>query len=267
MGSPCVRSERGADELFWGYPGWKTALKLQQWDDLPFPAFLKKLGLGGLRLLGKGDTTYYELLRRGAAGQPVFWGGAEAFTETRKRHLLGSRLRKKFADLSSWEVVRPLRDRFEDKAWEKSHLNWMSYLDLNLRLPELLLMRVDKMSMAVSLEGRVPFLDHKFVELAMSIPESAKTRHGQLKSVLKKAVRGVIPDEIIGREKQGFGVPIHEWFLDRLGQEVWRELSQFCDRTDFLDRAAVRRLVEQKRAPQVWYLFNFALWWRQYVAA
>ena len=78
-------------------------------------------------------------------------------------------------------------------------------------------MRVDKMSMGVSLEGRVPFLDHKFVELAMSIPERVKTRDGTLKHVLKKAVRGVIPDELIDRPKQGFGVPVDEWFFDRLG--------------------------------------------------
>ena len=59
----------------------------------------------------------------------------------------------------------------------------MSYIDLNLRLPELLLMRIDKMSMGVSLEGRVPFLDHKFVEFAMSIPERVKTKHGTLKHI------------------------------------------------------------------------------------
>lgn len=64
----------GADELFWGYPGWKTALKLQKWDDLPVPKFLKRLGLASLRLLGKDKTTPYEWLRRGAEGVPVFWG-------------------------------------------------------------------------------------------------------------------------------------------------------------------------------------------------
>jgi len=90
-------------------------------------------------------------------------------------------------------VLRPLRERFEAKAWETSHLNWMSYLDLNLRLPELLLMRVDKMSMGVSLEARVPFLDHRVVELAMGIPAELKLQGGELKHVLKRAVRGVIP--------------------------------------------------------------------------
>ncbi len=115
----------------------------------------------------------------------------------------------------------------------ESHLNWMSYVDLNLRLPELLLMRVDKMAMGVSLEGRVPFLDHKFVELAMSIPSAMKTRNGTLKHILKKAVRGVIPDELIDRKKQGFGVPIYEWFFDRLGDTTRKELREFAARLTF----------------------------------
>jgi len=130
-----------------------------------------------------------------------------------------------------------------------------------------ILVRVDKMSMGVSLEGRVPFLDHKFVELAMSIPERVKTRNGTLKHVLKKAVRGVIPDELIDRPKQGFGVPVYEWFFDRLGDEARAELEAFCDRTDFLDRAEVTRYVDAKQGPEVWYLLNFALWWKEFVAA
>jgi len=141
----------------------------------------------------------------------------------------------------------------------------MSYLDLNLRLPELLLMRVDKMSMAVSLEGRVPFLDHKFVELALSIPSALKTKNGTLKYLLKKSVRGLIPDELIERKKQGFNVPVHEWFFDRLGDQARLELDEFCDQTDFLNRDGVHDLINRGRGPQVWYLLNFALWWKAYL--
>jgi asparagine synthase (glutamine-hydrolysing) len=142
----------------------------------------------------------------------------------------------------------------------------MSYLDLSLRLPELLLMRVDKMSMGVSLEGRVPFLDHKFVELAMSIPERVKTKNGMLKYILKKSVRGYIPDQLIDRKKQGFGVPLYEWFLDRLGDKAQDELNEFCDQTDFLDKGEVMRLLKHGEGPQVWYLLNFALWWKTYIS-
>jgi asparagine synthase (glutamine-hydrolysing) len=255
----------GADELFWGYPGWERALRLQHYDDLPIPRTFKRLGLLGLRLLEKEQGFEYEWLRRGAAGEPIFWGGAEAFTEQQKKHLLSQRLRRKFDHLSSWEILRPIRKRFEEKAWEKSALHWMSYLDLNLRLPELLLMRIDKMSMGVSLEGRVPFLDHKFVELAMSIPQSLKTKNGVPKYILKKAVHGLIPDELIHRKKQGFGVPVHEWFFDRLGEVAQKELKVFCERTDFLDPTQVQRLIASGSGPQVWYLLNFALWWKEYL--
>lgn len=255
----------GSDELFWGYPDWKQSLRLQRYADLPLPHFLKAGGLVGLRLLGKDQKRYFEWLRRAALHQPVFWGGAEAFTEVQKRRLLSPTLRRELAGLTSWEALRPIHARFLEKAWEKSPLHWMTFLDLNLRLPELLLMRVDKMSMGVSLEGRVPFLDHKFVELALSIPQALKTRNGTLKHILKKAVRGIIPDELIDRPKQGFGVPVYEWFFDRLGERARQELSNFCDQTDFLDKAEVLRLVEQKAGSPVWYLLNFALWWKEYV--
>lgn len=255
----------GSDELFWGYQSWKNMLALQKYDDLPVPAILKKAGLLGLKLWGKEQTFPYEWLRRGAAGVPVFWGGAEAFTEAQKQALLSPRLRKKFEGYTSWEALRPIHERFRKKAKDPSHLNWMSYMDLNMRLPELLLMRVDKMSMGVSLEGRVPFLDHKFVELAMSIPESIKTKNGVLKSILKKAVRGIIPDELIDRKKQGFGVPVYEWFFGELGQETRKILDEFCDKTDFLDKKEVFRHIEEGNGPQVWYILNFAMWWKEYI--
>jgi asparagine synthase (glutamine-hydrolysing) len=253
----------GSDELFCGYPSWKRALDLEKKSGM-LPRFIKRLGLVGLRLAGKEESFQYEWLQRSASGQPIFWGGAEAFTDVEKKKILSARLREKFKDFSSYEAIRPIRERFESKAEEKSHLNWMTYLDLNLRLPELLLMRVDKMSMAASIETRVPFLDYKFVELAMSIPSSIKTKNGTLKYILKKAMRGVIPDEIIDRKKQGFGVPIYEWFFGRLGDEAKEVLTEFCDKTDFLDKNAVMELLDSGKRAQAWYLLNFALWWKEF---
>ncbi len=255
----------GSDELFCGYPSWRRAVELQRADDLPIPSVVKRLGLAGLRAVGKADSLRYERLRRGAAGLPVFWGGAEAFAQREKEALLGPRLRRELAGLTSWEPLRPIRARFEEKAWERSSLNWMTYLDLNLRLPELLLMRVDKMSMGASLEGRVPFLDHRFVELAMSIPTEVKLRDGELKHILKLAVRGTIPDDVIDRPKQGFGVPVYEWFLDRLGERIRADLEEFCRRTDFLDVTAVRGVLDRGEGPQAWYLHNLATWWSTYI--
>src|SRR5579883_1307054 len=257
----------GADELFWGYPGWKTVDRLQRLNALPVPAGLKRMGVGILEGVGHGARSYTELLRRAAAGQSIFWGGAEAFGETMKRRLLSPRLRREFQELSSWDVLAPLHRRFHERAAEPSMLNWMTYLDLNLRLPELLLMRVDKMTMAVGLEARVPYLDHEIVAFALGVPSAAKTRNGELKYLLKRAVASLLPPKILNRPKQGFGVPVREWFYGKLGQETRATLDRFCRDTDFLDRAEVEALLGEGRGAQSWYLLNFALWWESYVAA
>jgi asparagine synthase (glutamine-hydrolysing) len=99
----------------------------------------------------------------------------------------------------------------------------------------------------------------------MSIPQTVKTRHGTLKHILKKAVRGLIPDNLIDRKKQGFGVPVYEWFFDKLGAYARKELDFFCAQTDFLDREQVFRLLDSGNGPQAWYLLNLALWWKQHV--
>lgn len=258
----------GSDELFCGYPAWGSAVRLAGLNRLPVPRALKAMGCRMAESLGKTGSSKYAYLRRAVEGQPIFWSGAEAFYEHQKSRLLGPALRRELAGLSTYDaVLRPLRERMLQKRQAPSDLDWMTYSDLNIRLPELLLMRVDKMSMGVSLECRVPFLDHKFVELALSIPAASRYRNGELKRMLKKAVRGLIPDEIIDRPKQGFGVPVYEWCQDRLGQEMRATLAKFCDATGLLDRDEVLGYLDRRAGPQVWYLYNFALWWQSSIAA
>jgi asparagine synthase (glutamine-hydrolysing) len=256
----------GSDELFWGYRYWRVSLGLQKLARLPVPLSSRRLLLKTMRWAGQQESRPYEWLSRDDRGQPIFWGGAEAFTETQKQGLLSPRLRRSLAGLSSWDALQPIRQRFEEQAWEASSLSWMTYLDLNLRLPELLLMRVDKMSMGASLEARVPFLDHKFVELALGIPEAVKTRHGVLKSILKKSVRNLIPRELIQRKKQGFGVPVAEWFAAQLGQFMNEQLSSFYRESEFFDPSKVKQVIDNGRGPRAWCLLNFVLWWKQYIA-
>ncbi|HJU47322.1 MAG TPA: asparagine synthase (glutamine-hydrolyzing), partial [Gaiellaceae bacterium] len=227
QGVVVAHAGEGADELFHGYPRWKAMLGLERANALPVPRLAKRLGLAALGAAHAGESWHAEYLRRGTEGLPVFWGGAEAFTEASKAKLLSPRLRADLGGLSSWDTLRPIRARFDAGAWEPSALNWMTYLDLNLRLPELLLMRVDKMSMGVGLEARVPFLDHRVVGLALSMPTAAKTRGGELKHLLKLAVRGLLPDVLVDRPKQGFRMPVDEWFDERLGEHTRRELDAF----------------------------------------
>ena len=260
-----AQAGEGSDELFWGYRHWKQVLQLVRWNQYPVPRVSKKIGLVALKALGKSHGPAYEFLRRASVNVPIFWGGAEVFTQSEKLDVLSSRMRRRFAKRTSWEAIRPIHGRFVAKAWEKKPVKWMTYLDLNLRLPELLLMRLDKMGMGASLEARVPFLDHKFVELAMSIPEDIITRGGESKHILKKAVRGLIPDEVIDQRKQGFGVPIHEWFLGTFGEFARRELLEFCEKTDFLDKAGVMDLIQKGHARHAWLVLNFALWWKEFI--
>ncbi len=257
----------GADELFWGYPSWKRALRLQ-WasDTFPVPQFLKRLALWGFRKAGQDHRHIFEMLTRSADGLPVFWGGAEIFTHSEKMRLLSPRLRQKLSNQTSWRVIEPIRRRFLERSPDRSTLSWMTYLDLNIRLPELLLMRVDKMSMGASIECRVPFLDHRFIALAMGIPQAIKTKGGILKGVLKHAVRGLIPDSIIDRPKQGFSIPVHEWLLRGLGDEARIHVLEFATETGLLDPVQIDELFDNRPGDtRIWALLNLALWWKHYV--
>ena len=183
-----------------------------------------------------------------------------------KMKILSHRLKKRFDNYNSWEALKPIHQNFLEKAVMPTPYNWMSYLDLKLRLPELLLMRVDKMTMGVSLEARVPFLDHKIVELAMGIPESIKIKNGRLKHILKLAVEDIIPKKIINRKKQGFGAPIHEWVLGKLGLAAKIEIKQVCSETDIFDNFEIERILDNGEGWQIWILLNFALWWKTFLA-
>jgi asparagine synthase (glutamine-hydrolysing) len=258
----------GSDELFMGYPFWRTMLKLYELNKKYNINFLKKAGLAGLKIAGRKEKPYYEWLKRGTENKPIFWGGMEAFFDNSKKALLSEKYKRDFKNYTSHEAIKPIYDRFNEKAWEKTPLSWMSYMDLNLILPELLLMRVDKMSMALSLEARVPFLDHKFVELAMSIPQSIKTKNNDLKYIIKKAVRGIIPDELIDRKKQGLSVPIHEWFLRELGDFAENKLKDFSRNTEYFNNKYLNEMFlikEKHNSDRIWYLLSFALWHEEWI--
>src|SRR5690606_30810608 len=90
-------------------------------------------------------------------------------------------------------------------------LSAMAWQDMSVRLPELLLQRVDRMTMLNSIEARVPFLDHRLVELAFQLPPAFKTGQGVSKRIVKLAARGIVPDQVTDRRKVGFDVPLSAW--------------------------------------------------------
>ena len=95
-------------------------------------------------------------------------------------------------------------------------LSSLQDLDLQTYLPGDILTKLDRMSMAHSLEGRVPLLDHPLVEFACGLPARLRIRSGETKYLLKQILRGKVPEEVLTRPKQGFGVPLEAWFSDRL---------------------------------------------------
>ena len=255
----------GADELFFGYKTWGRILQVHRLNKLPIPKILKHIVSFLMRKFNKSESIYYEYLQRGLRDEPIFWTGSEAFTDNEKKKLLSDRLVNKFKRTTSYDVVKPYWEQYCSKANKKDTINWMAYMDLNLRLPELLLMRVDKMSMGVSLEARVPFLDHHVVELAMSIQGDRKFKKSVYKSLLKQAVRRLIPDEVIDRKKQGFGAPIGDWYQSNLGEDAYKLLKEFCNNTDYLNWAEVEKVLKSSQSSKTWPLLNLALWYNHYI--
>jgi asparagine synthase (glutamine-hydrolysing) len=257
----------GADELFIGYPNWKRMLRLQSLSNtLPQLDWVKDIGLAMLRACSKDGAQPYAWLERSRVGVPIFWGGAHGFTESTKMRVLSPRLRERFHGRTAWEALAPIHDRYIRNTTAPSILGWMSYLDLNFRLPELLLMRVDKMTMGNGVEARVPFLDHDVVEFALGIPDAVKLQDGELKAILKRAVRGTIPDSIIRRPKQGFAAPIKEWFMSELPDDIAASVKRFAAETDLVDGQTVNEIFAAGgRAEWQWPLLNLALWWERFV--
>jgi asparagine synthase (glutamine-hydrolysing) len=169
------------------------------------------------------------------------------------------------------DSVRLLADIF-NHAPAESLLEKSLYADVMLYLPGDLLVKVDIASMAHSLEARSPFLDHKVMEFAASLPPHLKLRGTQTKYLLKKSFAGMLPPDILYRKKMGFGVPLHRWFQRELKQAVYdvlldsRTTRRGCFRKDYV-QALLDEHVQRKadHSYRIWALFYFELWQRMHI--
>jgi asparagine synthase (glutamine-hydrolysing) len=152
--------------------------------------------------------------------------------------------------------------------------DWLSavqYRDLNTYLPLDILTKVDRMTMAHSLEARPPLLDHKLVEFAATIPARFRLRDGTTKYLFKQAMRGVLPDGIIDRPKHGFAVPLAHWFRGELaGFARDLLLSDTCRQRGYFDTRYIEQLLrlnDQGRDLdlQLWTILSFELWCRRFI--
>jgi asparagine synthase (glutamine-hydrolysing) len=149
-------------------------------------------------------------------------------------------------------------------------LSQLQYVDIKTWVPEDLLMKLDKTSMAHAIEGRVPLLDHRLLEYTMSLPTGLKLRGHTEKYILKKLMAGRLPKTILTRKKQGFRVPMHHWMLDELSDYANDILSEKSMKSRGLIRPEqAKKLLNSPRnlwrGHQIWGLMNLELWARMYV--
>ena len=146
------------------------------------------------------------------------------------------------------------------------------YLDSKTYLPSDILTKVDRMTMASSLEARSPLLDHKLIEYVTRIPSSLKLKGNEAKYIFKKAISGFVPQEILHRPKQGFGVPIGEWINLQLKERITSDLSdQRSMSRGYFEPKYVRVLLDEHsrgrrdHSHALWTLWMLELWHRRYL--
>lgn len=268
-GTIVVQVGEGSDELFIGYPWMRREWKFyngpwKMYTSLPRGFRNAALGTAALAMVPTRMYLPFDYLRKGTEGDELFWGGGNFFTETHKRLMLS---RRNPVHPSTGELARQWHQDLLAANPNADYLARMSFVEFRQRLPQLLLMRVDKVSMATSVETRVPFLDHRLVEYAMTIPASLKLKEGQTKYILKQAVKGIVPDDIIDRRKQGFAAPIDEWFRNEWFSFVRTKLlesrlvKEQLLRKDFVE-ALVKQHKSRKRKTghHLFILLNLVLW-------
>lgn len=229
----------GADELFASYLPHRLAQPLH--DRAP----------GHESILARGD----EAARR---------MGQYLWDEAGKQELYSDQMRDLVGSASTEAHVRDLYGQ----AGTNDPLNRALFVDFESLLPDQVLAFVDRLSMAHSVEVRPPFLDYRIVEYAATLPGRMKIKQGRVKHILKEAVRGLIPDEVIDRPKEGFVLPINQWLLAGLGERAKETLApERLRRHGLLCPDAVGRVLAapERNGARIWNLFMFQSWWERFL--
>ncbi|MEO9140242.1 MAG: asparagine synthase (glutamine-hydrolyzing) [Jatrophihabitans sp.] len=250
-----VLSGEGADELFGGYTIYKEPISLRGFDHLPKSA---RRGLGRLSTRIPEGRRGKDLLRRGAIGiEERYYGNARIFRPDEMQGLF----KAYDPSVSYMDVTRQLYDR-------TTHLDdstRMQYVDLFTWLRGDILVKADKMTMANSLELRVPFLDTEVFAVASSIPTDLKLTKETTKYAMRRALDLIVPAHVLNRPKLGFPVPIRHWLKDVM-YEWARAIITDSGADELIDRDAALRLLEAHRSGphdysrKIWTLLVFIIW-------
>ncbi len=242
-----VLSGDGGDELFGGYDAYQAqalAARLGWMGHALMPALAGVASALPPTEKKKGLVNKVKRFSAGAATAPSDLG------HYRWMVYLGARDKARLYDaglreaLASTDVYAPVRDAL-GRFSQDDVLNRQLYADLSLYLADDILVKVDRMSMATSLETRAPFLDGDVMELAFSMPGHLKIRNGERKWILKKAMSDVLPSSIVNRKKEGFSIPIKNWLRREL-QPLMRELlsRERVARRGLFDPGVVQQLID-----------------------
>lgn len=276
-GTIVIQVGEGSDEQFTGYKWMMRDYNFYNKYWKPFnamPTFIKKMILAGAApiLNAKNIQLGTDYIRRAANGDEFYWSGTSIFTPTHQKELLSDKYKHLYRN--SAEYAKLLYSQSNSLYPNAEYIQKMQYAELTQRLAELLLMRVDKIGMAHSIEARVPFLDHRIVEFTMSIPARLKMPDNKTtKYLLKKAVEPILPHNIIYRKKQGFWAPVNEWLRNQWADYAEQNiLNSAFAKENILDKQYLANLLKNHRSGKtnsgfaIYTILNLNLWHKKFFA-
>jgi asparagine synthase (glutamine-hydrolysing) len=255
-----VLSGEGADELFGGYNIYREPQSLEVFNKIPRAGKVLLKGIAGMMPEGMRGKSFIE---RGVTPmEERYIGNAKMFTEAEKRDVLNVYRE----GLNYMDVTKPLYQ--ESRGYDP--VDRMQYIDIHTWMRGDILLKADRVTMAHSLELRVPFLDKEVFEVASKIPTSLKTANGTTKYILRKAAEGVVPEHVLSRKKLGFPVPIRHWLKNEMNEWAKNIIRQ--SNTDHLiNKSYVLGLLEDHcqgkadNSRKIWTVLMFMVWHQVYV--
>lgn len=257
-----VLSGDGGDELFAGYERYVVERDQRA---RRVPGFVRNLGgfIGSLMPDGMKGRRFLRHLA--LTGNDRYVNSLTMFARDDQRFLFCEGIASHMLKQDHWQ------DLAQYMSKEDHWLSRMQYLDFKHYLPLDILTKVDRMSMAHSIEARVPLLDHKLTEFAATIPPEMKLQGNSTKHIFKKALRGILPDTVLDRRKQGFAVPLGQWFRneppgflhDLLLSDRSRARGIF--NSDYVERMLALHQRGRAMDLQLWTLISFELWCRRFL--
>ncbi len=264
-----VLTGEGSDEILGGYGRYQKTLTLlnygKKYESLT-PNFLRRIVKNNVENLPLGGKLKRTFLSRSADIENLYFDNFAIFNRQMQENLLTAETKARIAkqnpycDLQNW-----LRQTDAENL-----LDQLLYADTKTYLHELL-MKQDQMSMAASIESRVPFLDHKLVEYTAKLPEKMKIRGRETKWILREAMKGILPDEILTRSKMGFPVPVGNWFrreYENIVEEYVlseRALSRKIFNADYVREIVAKHNAGENHDERLWFLINFEMWQRRFI--